>query len=66
VPTRYSGTFIVPHGCHPDTNFMPRRSPEMVGVPKEDWDTVPDRFNADMEKYRIALRHRIIWAQRPE
>jgi hypothetical protein len=38
----------------------------MVGVPKEDWDTVPDRFNADMEKYRIALRHRIIWAQRPE
>lgn len=35
-------------------------------MPKEDLETVLGRFEADIEKYRTAVRHIIIWAQRPE
>ncbi|ROT43790.1 hypothetical protein SODALDRAFT_356016 [Sodiomyces alkalinus F11] len=31
-----------------------------------DKETMLDRFESDMEKYRTAVRHFIIWAQRPE
>ncbi|KAL2135479.1 hypothetical protein VTI74DRAFT_8338 [Chaetomium olivicolor] len=42
------------------------RSPKTLGVSEADWHTVLDRFNADMEKYRTAVRHHIIWARKPE
>ncbi|KAK4099518.1 hypothetical protein N658DRAFT_508562 [Parathielavia hyrcaniae] len=47
-------------------NFMQVVDPKTLGVSEENKHTVLDRFNADLEKYRTALRHNIIWAQRPE
>ncbi|KAF2280364.1 S-adenosyl-L-methionine-dependent methyltransferase [Westerdykella ornata] len=38
---------------------------KMLGIEEADWDNLLDRFEADMEKYRTAVRHFIIWAQRP-
>nr|QSQ85917.1 methyltransferase [Preussia typharum] len=39
---------------------------KMLGLSDNEWDNILDRFEADMEKYRTAVRHSIIWAQRPE
>ncbi|KAK4039496.1 S-adenosyl-L-methionine-dependent methyltransferase [Parachaetomium inaequale] len=47
-------------------NIKSRRSPEALGMSEADWETVLHRFDTDMEKYRTAVRHNIIWAQRPE
>lgn len=41
-------------------------SPESLDMSQEDWNTLPMRFDQDLETYRIAVRHHIIWAQRPE
>ncbi|RYP29374.1 hypothetical protein DL767_006760 [Monosporascus sp. MG133] len=46
-------------------NMSSIASAEKLGMPKADWDTLLDRFEADMAKYRTAVRHIIIWAQRP-
>ncbi|CAH0018875.1 unnamed protein product [Clonostachys rhizophaga] len=47
-------------------NMYSMVSSEQLGMPKEDLETVLGRFEADIEKYRTAVRHIIIWAQRPE
>ncbi|KAL6862024.1 S-adenosyl-L-methionine-dependent methyltransferase [Trichoderma novae-zelandiae] len=39
---------------------------EVLSMSQEDWNTLPDRFEQDLNTYRIAIRHHIIWAQRPE
>ncbi|PTB75342.1 S-adenosyl-L-methionine-dependent methyltransferase [Trichoderma longibrachiatum ATCC 18648] len=39
---------------------------EALGISREDWNTLPDRFDQDLETYRVAIRHHIIWAQRPQ
>ncbi|KAL6895112.1 S-adenosyl-L-methionine-dependent methyltransferase [Trichoderma evansii] len=40
--------------------------PSSLEISKEDWNSLPGRFDEDLEIYRIAVRHYIIWAQRPE
>ncbi|TFB01718.1 hypothetical protein CCMA1212_006259 [Trichoderma ghanense] len=37
----------------------------VLGIFQEDWSTLPDRFDQDLNTYRTAVRHHIIWAQRP-
>ncbi|KAH7361345.1 hypothetical protein BKA66DRAFT_471066 [Pyrenochaeta sp. MPI-SDFR-AT-0127] len=39
---------------------------KMLGITDSDWDNILDRFEVDMQTYRTAVRHSIIWAQRPE
>ncbi|KAL7905941.1 S-adenosyl-L-methionine-dependent methyltransferase [Trichoderma velutinum] len=47
-------------------NMYPKTSPESLSMSKEDWEALPTQFNEDLETYRTAIRHHIIWAQRPE
>jgi hypothetical protein len=37
-----------------------------MGEAEPDKESILARFDADMEKYRTAMRHTIIWAQKPE
>ncbi|KAL7811110.1 S-adenosyl-L-methionine-dependent methyltransferase [Trichoderma gracile] len=39
---------------------------DILNMSQEDWSTLPDRFDEDLKIYRTAIRHHIIWAQRPE
>ncbi|KAL7942000.1 S-adenosyl-L-methionine-dependent methyltransferase [Trichoderma barbatum] len=48
------------------SNMYPHTSPETLSMSQEDWQTLPIRFEQDLETYRTAIRHHIIWAQRPE
>nr|A0A1U9YI04.1 RecName: Full=N-methyltransferase verN; AltName: Full=Verticillin biosynthesis cluster protein N [Clonostachys rogersoniana]AQZ42160.1 putative methyltransferase [Gliocladium sp.] len=48
------------------SNMYPMITAEQLGMPKEEARAVLDKFEADMQKYRTAVRHVIIWAQRPE
>ncbi|KAF2092844.1 hypothetical protein NA57DRAFT_69591 [Rhizodiscina lignyota] len=47
-------------------NMTAIASARQLEGPMADWDDLLDRFEADMAKYRTAIRHNIIWAQRPE
>ncbi|KAL6695439.1 S-adenosyl-L-methionine-dependent methyltransferase [Trichoderma pleuroticola] len=47
-------------------NMYPHTSPKSLSMSSEDWAALPTRFNEDLETYRTAIRHHIIWAQRPE
>jgi hypothetical protein len=38
---------------------------EMLGLPETEWTGIIDRFEADMATYRTAVRHSVIWAQKP-
>lgn len=38
---------------------------EMLGMSEAEWDTMLARFEKDMDRYRTAVRHTIIWAQKP-
>ncbi|KAJ4342312.1 hypothetical protein N0V95_006987 [Ascochyta clinopodiicola] len=38
---------------------------EMLGMSETEWSKIIDRFELDMERYRTAVRHSIIWAQKP-
>ncbi|PTB62211.1 S-adenosyl-L-methionine-dependent methyltransferase [Trichoderma citrinoviride] len=39
---------------------------EVLDMSQEDWSTLLDRFDRDLGTYRTAVRHHIIWAQRPD
>ncbi|KAL7929953.1 S-adenosyl-L-methionine-dependent methyltransferase [Trichoderma chlorosporum] len=47
-------------------NNMHPKTRQSLSMSQEDWQALPARFDQDLENYRTAIRHHIIWAQRPE
>ncbi|KAK5988156.1 N-methyltransferase verN [Cladobotryum mycophilum] len=47
-------------------NMSGMSSPQALNISQQDYDSLLERFDADTERYRTAVRHTIIWAQRPE
>ncbi|KAJ5509900.1 hypothetical protein LT330_007205 [Penicillium expansum] len=45
--------------------FQSVTSPETFGLSQEEWLTLPERFSKDMDQHETAIRHYIVWAQKP-
>ncbi|OQE22213.1 hypothetical protein PENFLA_c013G08350 [Penicillium flavigenum] len=45
--------------------FQSVTSPETFGLSEKEWLTLPERFSQDMDQHETAIRHYIVWAQKP-